>query len=200
MHKQLLASLAPLLAMIAAFAMPSTAQAEPPRHWYSEGKLIVGQAVPVATSGTLTFDLTQFGVTVTCKVKDSDTITNPPSGAPGTDEMTAFTLSGCKVPKGTVSICKTKIEVIAHGLPWLTHLTSEPPATIRDAIEGIALEFRCKKGTVFGTVTGTLSPKVGNSVLEFEGGAVLSGPFGVVTVTGIDKLKGPIGDRKITAA
>ena len=67
-------------------------------------------------------------------------------------------------------------------------------------IDCIELEFRCKKGTVFGTVTGTLSAKVGNSVLEFEGGAILSGPFGVVTVIGTDTLKGPKGDKTITAA
>ena len=47
---------------------------------------------------------------------------------------------------------------------------------------------------------GTLSPKVGKSVLEFEGAAVLSGEFGTLTVTGNDALKGPIGDKKITAA
>lgn len=200
MNKKLLLSIASLLASAGFATMPMAAQAGSTPHWYSEGKLIVGEAVPVKTSGKLTFDLTQFGATVTCKVKDTETITNPATGAPGTDEMTTFKLSGCATPKGAVSICKTTIEVIALGLPWKTHLVVEPPPTIRDVIEGVVLEFRCKKGMSYGTFSGTLSPKVGNSVLEFEGGAALSGEFGTVTVTGNDKLKGPLGDKKITAA
>ncbi len=198
MNKKLLASVVPVLAMAALATMPLAAQAGPTPHWFSEGKLIVGEAVPVKTAGKLTFDLTQFGAMVTCKVKDTETITNPPTGAPGTDEMTSFKLSGCATPVGTPSICTTKIEVIALGLPWPTQLVSEPP--IRDVIAGVALEFRCKKGMSYGVFTGTLSPKVGKSVLEFEGGAMLSGGFGTVTVTGKDTLKGPLGDKKITAA
>jgi hypothetical protein len=201
MNKKLLASLAPVLAIAASAATPVVAQAGPTPHWFSDGKLITNEIVHVKTAGTLTFNLTQFGVMVTCKVKDSETITNPPTGGPGTDEMLTFKLSGCRGAVGGPILCPTKIEVIAHGLPWPTHLAVEPPAPgIRDVIEGIALEFRCKKGTVFGTATGTLNPKVGNSVLEFEGGKALSGPFGAVTVTGIDKLTGPPGDKTITAA
>ncbi len=45
----------------------------------------------------------------------------------------------------------------------------------------------------YGIFSGTLSPKVGVSVLEFEGGAGLSGGFGTVTVTGKDTLEGPRG-------
>lgn len=191
--------LASLLATALLTMVPVAAQAAPTPHWFSDGKLIVGQSVVVKTAGVLTFNLTQFGVKVRCKVIDSDTITNPASGGPGTDEMTAFRLTGCK-ESGTTKICKKKMEVIAHGLPWLTHLTEAPPAPgVRDVIEGVALEFRCAKGPVLGTATGLLKPKVGNSVLEFEAES-LGSPFGAVLVEGLDSLKGPKGDTKITAA
>jgi hypothetical protein len=201
MNRKRLASLAPALGIVACALMPIAAQAEPTPHWYSDGKLIVGQAVPVRTSGTLTFDVTQFGAIVTCKVKDEDTISNPASGGPGTDELLTFKLSGCKTPPGGPSICSTKIEIIAHNLPWHTRLAVEPPAPgVRDVIEGIQLEFRCRKGMNYGIFAGTLNPRVGNSLLEFEGGQELKGVFGTVTVTGIDTLKGPKGDTAITAA
>ncbi len=64
----------------------------------------------------------------------------------------------------------------------------------------MVIELRCKKGMSYGIFSGTLSPKVGVSVLEFEGGAGLSGGFGTVTVTGKDTLEGPAGDKTITAA
>jgi hypothetical protein len=201
MNRQLLAGLAGLLAIAAFAVMPVTAEAVITPHWYSEGKLVGGQPVHVKTAGTLTFDLTQFGVPVTCKVKDTDVIVNPASGGPGTDEMIAFKLSGCKVPAGVANICSTKVEIIARALPWHTHLAEEPPAPgIRDVIEGVQLEVRCKKGKNYGIFMGTLNPKVGNSVLEFEGGAELKGTFGGMAVTGTDKLTGPKGDKKITAA
>ncbi len=200
MAKRLLAGLTPMLLVAASMTFTAAAQAEPPVHWFSEGKLITGETVPVKTSGTLTFDMTQYGAMVTCKVKDSETITNPASGGPGTDEMLKFKLSGCTTPVVAVSICPGKIEVLALGLPWHSHLAELPPAPgIRDVLEGVALEIRCKKGMSYGVFSGTLSPKVGLSVLEFEGGA-LSGVFGTVTVTGKDTLKGPAGDKTITAA
>ncbi len=201
MDKKLLGGLVSVLTVIAFVVMPVAASAGATPHWFSDGKLITAEVVPVKTAGTLTFDLTQFGATVTCKVKDNETITNPASGGPGTDEMTTFALTGCKTPVGAVGTCKTKTEVIALGLPWATHLALEPPAPgVRDVFEGVALEFRCKKGMNYGIFTGTLSPKVGNSVLEFEGGRELSGVFGTVTVSGTDTLKGPMGDKTITAA
>jgi hypothetical protein len=201
MNRKLFAGLAPTLAIaaLALATLPSAAAAAPP-HWFSEGKLVGSETVPVKTYGKLIFHLTQFGGVVECKVKDSETITNPPTGGPGTDEMLAFRLMGCKSLPGTPPICTTKIEVIALGLPWHTHLAEEPPAPgVRDVFEGVALEFRCKKGMNYGVFSGRLNPKVGNSVLEFEG-EQLSGGFGTVTVTGIDKLHGPAGDKKITAA
>ncbi|HEV3033333.1 MAG TPA: hypothetical protein VGX72_00965 [Solirubrobacteraceae bacterium] len=200
MRSTRLAALTPLLALAALVASAMPANAEPVPRWLSNGKEIGPETVTVKTSGTLTFDLTQFGVDVTCKVTDVEKISNPASGGPGLDEMTTFKLTGCK-ETGPAPLCATAMEVTAHNLPWHSHLALEPPAPgVRDAIEGIELSFKCKKGKSFGTFRGSLSPKVGNSVLEFEGGKGLSGEFGTVTVTGKDKLKGPKGDAVITAA
>jgi len=200
--RKMLLCVAPATATLLVLAVP--ALAGPPNHWFSNGKLIGPETVHVKTTGTLTFDLTQFGVTLECKVKDLDNISNPASGGPGTDEMTTFKLTGCKEAPGQPLLCPAPsvMEVRALALPWATHLAEEPPAPgVRDLIEGISLEFRCsKKGKVFGVVTGTLNPKVGNSVFEYEGGKALMGPFGAVTVTGTDILKGPMGDKVITAA
>jgi hypothetical protein len=200
MNKNLIATLASLLALAALAAAPA-AQAAPIPHWYSEGKLIVGETVPVKSSGTLTFFLTQYGVKISCKVTDTETIENPAAGGPGQDLMTSFRLSRCKPGRGERNICEpTSLEIVALGLSWKTHLAIEPPAPgVRDVIEGIALEFKCSAGPVLGVVTGTLNPKVGNSVLAFAGGKALSGPFGPVTVKGSDKLTGPPGDLLITA-
>jgi hypothetical protein len=175
-----------------------SAHAEPIPRWLSEGQEIVGGQVPVKTSGTLAFDLTQFGVTVTCKVKDTETVLNPAGGGPGFDEMTSFKLSHC-TELGPAPLCATVMEVTALGLPWHSHLVSEPPV-VRDDIEGIELAFKCKKGMSFGVFRGSLDPRVGSSVLEFEGSKALSGEFGTVTVKGNDSLKGPKGDKKITAS
>jgi hypothetical protein len=200
MKSMRLTALIPLLVLATFVASTLPANAEPVPRWLSDGKEIGQGLVTVKTSGTLTFDLTQLGVDVTCKVTDVEKISNPASGGPGLDEMTTFKLTGCK-ETGPAPLCATAMEVTAHGLPWHSHLAIEPPAPgIRDVIEGIELSFKCKKGKSFGTFKGSLDPKVGNSVLEFEGGKGLSGEFGTVTVTGKDKLKGPKGDTVITAA
>jgi hypothetical protein len=201
MHTKLF--LATVLAGAALSASATSAQAEPPHHWFGEGKLIPAGPVSVASAGALTFHLSQLGVAVTCNVTDTEVIANPASGGAGTDRMRQFKLSHCKEAQGQPPLCTapSAIEVIAHALPWASHLEVVPPLPgIRDLINGIALEFRCsKKGKVYGTVTGTLGPKVGASVLEFEGLGGLSGPFGAVTVTGDDALTGPPGDTNITA-
>lgn len=190
------------IGVLAGAVVAATAQAGPAPHWLSDGTTIVGNPVPVKTSGKLSFTFTQFGTTITCKVTDEELIQNPASGGPGIDEMTAFRLSMCKEQRGTTTrLCTppTKIEVTALGLPWRSKLVAEPPI-VRDEIEGLTLEFKCTKGgTNYGPYTGTLKPKVGNSVLEFEGAAGLGGTFGTVLVSGSDKMKGPQGDKKITA-
>jgi len=198
MKRKILAGIVSSAAVVAFAVVPVASQAAGTPHWYSDGKLIVNEKVSVRTSGVISFHVPQFSDVITCKVKDTETIENPAAGGPGLDEMTSFRLSGCKAGAGETTPCTTKMEIIALGLPWKTHL--EESLGIRDWIEGIELEFRCKKGAVLGTITGPLNPKVGASVLEFEGGKTLVGPFGPVTVTGVDKLIGPAGDKKITAA
>jgi hypothetical protein len=176
---------------------PVSAQAAGPPRWFAEG-VLVSEPIPVKTGGTLVFHVSQPSFTSTCKVKDREKIENPASGGPGIDEMTEFLVKGCK-SEGEQVPC-AKLEVVALGLPWKTRLEEPVPGLIRDLFEGVQLEFKCKKGAVLGTVSGNLNPKVGNSVLEFEGGKMLLGGFGPVTVTGNDRLTGPPGKKKITAA
>ena len=174
----------------------SATVASPPclPHWYSNGKLLnEGEAEPVATSGSVVFKVGE--ITTKCKLTDKEIIENPKGGGAGTDQMTQFVLSGCKAapsPCGTA-----KLEVEARKLPWATHLTAGPT---RDVIEGIEFEVRCS-GSLLVTFTGTLSPTVGSSTLEFGASSgELGGSTGVsATVSGSDKLKGPAGDEKITA-
>ncbi len=166
----------------------------PPPRWYSNGELIpVDQVEPVASSGTLT--LGNREVPTTCKLKDEETIVNP--GGSGTDEITTFSLTGCK---SAHSPCKgsAREELVAVNLPWKTRLIAGPP--IRDVIEGIDIEVRCN-GASLGSITGTLEPVVGESVLEFnESSGSLTGPAKeVIPVSGSDQLTGPKGDQKITA-
>ncbi len=168
--------------------------AEP--HWYSNGKLIPeGQEEPVATSGTVTIGSGEQQTS--CKVKDKETIVNPKGGGAGTDELTELVLSGC-TSKPTPCPAKTKEEVLALNLPWQTHLIAGPP--IRDVIEGVDLQVRCS-GKVIETLTGTLEPVVGKSVLEFGtgSGSLTTSTGTTATVGGSDKLTGPKGDEEITA-
>jgi hypothetical protein len=163
--------------------------------WYSNGKLLKeGEAESVTTSGTLTTRVGEF--TTKCKVHDKEIIENPIGGGAGTDEVTEYVLSGCAA-KPTPCI-GTKQEIVAHKLPWLTHLTYGPP--IKDVIEGIELEVKCG-GALLDTFTGELAPTVGTSKLEFGAGSgALEDPGKTkATFTGTDKLIGPPGDEKITA-
>ena len=153
------------------------------------------------TSGTLTFTTTAFSVEIiiACKVKDTETITNPPDGGPGTDEITEFKLSGC-TSNVEGAYCKAKqIEVVAVNIPWASELISGPP--VRDeAQRGLVRGRKSKKERTLETATGALTPEVGNSVLAFApGSGALEGPYGSVIVSGTDKLTGPPKDKKITA-
>lgn len=174
----------------------------PSPYWYSEGKLL-GQGIleEVKTKGTITLHLGE--ATITCKVKDLETIENPLGGGAGVDHMVQFILSGCK---GTPSPCAKgeKLEVSPAGLPWPTQLLAGTP--IRDQISGIEIKIECNnkrtnKKSVYDVLTGTLAPSVGNSVLEFDAGsgALSQSRGGTAPVSGTDVLKGPAKDKKITA-
>ena len=164
--------------------------------WYSNGKLLKeGEKESVTTTGVTT---AHVGETSTkCKVKDVEQIENPVGGGAGVDLMQEYIVTGCAA-KPSPCPAKQKVEIIAHGLPWHTHLVGGPP--IRDVIEGIELEVLCS-GKPLDIFTGTLSPLVGNSVLEYDAGSgSLFDPLkNPATFTGSDKLKGPPGDEKITA-
>jgi hypothetical protein len=185
---------------IVAFAVTSVvAQAAGPVQWFSDGKLIpAGVVVPVATSGKLTITLraptgAPIG-SITCKIKDKDKIQNGPNG--GMDEMTMFTFSGCKA-KPSPCPARTKAEIVALSLPWQSHLTAGPP--IRDELV-VALEIRCSRQPLT-VLEGTLTPEVGKSTLVFGAGSGALGGTGGFSAEfkGIDKLKGPMNDKTITA-
>jgi hypothetical protein len=194
MSKKASMTIALLVAMTVFVVAPAVALAVP--SWYSNGKLIhAGEVVPVETSGALTFHVEKKAVK--CKLKDFETIENDPN-LTGLDLISRFSLTGCtsKVP-----LCPTgaQAEVIAEGLPWKSRLLPGPP--IRDEIAGMVFRVVCG-GTVIDVYHGTLFPEVGKSVLKFGAGSgVLANSKGnPVKVTGSDKLKGPPGDEKITAA
>lgn len=188
------------LAVLAAsvFALTSTSALAMSPQWYSDGTLITpGTFVSVATSGTLTLTLRSpssglvIGV-LTCKVKDDEKIANGPNG--GIDEMLALTFTKCKAkpspcPTGAVA------EVIPVSLPWRSELVAGPP--IRDRFEA-AIEVRCS-GKPLITTEGRLEPEVGNSVLVFGPGSGTGGFASLIEIRGTDKLKGPKGDKTITA-
>ncbi len=185
---------------IAAGAHEDLALAPAEPHWYSDGKLIGSTPEAVQTKGTLTLHVMSGATSVTCKVKDSETVENPVGGGAGTDTMSAFTFSGCKA---TPKLCGKgeKPEVHANP-PWSSKLVAGPP--VRDEIAGIELKLVCRQAAaehVLDVLTGSLTPEVGNSALEFGAGSgELSESVGGVkaTVTGTDKLKGPKKDREIT--
>ena len=205
MRKNLLAGFAPLLAIAAFGLAPAAAQAEAP-HWFSNGAMIPpGVTEPVATSGKLTFTIHDPGViyTIKCTVNDQDRIVNPlenPKGGlpAGEDEITTFILGPCKAktlcPKPTVA------EVISLGLPWHSELLAGPP--IRDLIKNTLFEVRCSGAFKDMIGPGGLLPLVGKSKLEFDPGSGIlpDSNGGTVEVSGKDKLIGPPGDEKITAA
>ncbi len=181
---------------------PAAAQAAGPPLWLSDGVAIpAGVVEPVHTSGSLTFTLRAatggpIG-SIKCKVTDLENIQNGPNG--GIDEMLEIGFTGCKV-KGKPPACPagTVPEVKALGTPWRSQLIPGPP--IRDEFPGAVLEVACS-GVPIGVYAGALTPEVGASVLVFGAGSgVLSGGAGTLEITGKDKLKGPKGDTKITAA
>jgi hypothetical protein len=180
------------------FALTPKEPAGPAPHWYSTGVVIKeGTPESVTTTATLTLHALGGALTVTCKVKDTETIENPVGGGAGVDKVTLFKIAGCK---GAGGGC-TKFEVKANP-PWSTKLLTGPP--IRDEIAGVELTIVCKKpaGKVLDVLTGSLTPEVGNSVLEFGAGSgelKESAGAGKATVTGTDKLKGPKNDTIITA-
>jgi alpha-tubulin suppressor-like RCC1 family protein len=170
------------------------ATAEPVPHWF-KGNVELPPGGPhqnMTTKGALTFHT--LGVATVCKLKDEEKIWNPLGGGAGEDEVTLFTLGSTKCGS-TPQVCPphTSTEVISKGLAWPSHLIYVAPV-IRDEIEKIKLEVRCG-GTYVDEFEGTLTPTVGDGVLEFGNGSgqLKDGAGNITTVTGIDKLKAPPG-------
>ena len=165
-------------------------------HWLSDGKPIPeGQSEKAKTSGKLTFVVD--GQPCTTTVTDEETILNPVGGGNGTDEVTSFVVTPCKtVKKGECPLP----EIIAHNLPWKSHLLAGTPEP--DPTEGMELEVRCQ-GKVLGIFTGTLTPLLGESTLTFnEASGVLKQQGtgeGTLSISGTEKVVGPKGDTKITS-
>ncbi len=200
MRSKLFASLAPLLAITAFAVVPAAAQATP--HWYKGVTLVGSSPVTVATGGALTINA--LSATITCKLTDSEEIWNPIGGGAGEDLMTTFTLSGCKNKVASAACPKGALTVKAEALPWRSLLYSTPPpgSVIRDEIMKVRLWVGCagSAGTVGDEFEGTLTPEVGNGVLNFGGpggGTLYDSGSNPLTVTGVDKLKASKG--KITA-
>jgi hypothetical protein len=198
MPKKLLTVLASLLGLIV-FVAPAGAQTGSAPQWLSEGKPITAEPVTVQIAGKLTFDVTQLGQQITCKIAASEMITNPSGGA-GTDELTRLMVSECSED---AALCPANIEVLATELPWHSELAEDSSHLgVSDTIDGVKLELRCaQKGRSYGVFAGSLSPQVGEGALEFDSSSGdLKGELGTILVTGTDKLTGPLGDKKITTS
>lgn len=227
MSKKLYAAFVPLFAVAAFAVMPAVAQAQP--HWYScqSGhkefknalcteassagpfgwvRIAENKPVTVTSEGSPTLTLHALAKEITCGVKDKGTITNPTGGGAGINSITEFENKECVAAPTAICAAGEVLTVVASrgGNPlsatneWPSTLLAGPP--IRDEIREIEIKIECN-GVVEDVFTGTLTPKVGSSVLEFEtGSGELVDPAGNKgTVSGKDDTKGPAGDVGITA-
>ncbi|HTQ68873.1 MAG TPA: hypothetical protein VMI13_09310 [Solirubrobacteraceae bacterium] len=183
----------------AAWVFQATTEAHP--HWYTNERMIEeGRSTSVVTKGTLHFTVGAASQ-IACKATDTETIENPVGHGAGSGKVTNFSLSHCKATAGPCGKGE-KVGVVPGGLPWMTELLAGPP--IRDSLPHVEFSVRCTDGAVTRTVdilTGTLTPEVGRSVLEFASGSGELGESigGEATLTGEDSLKGPPKSQTITA-
>ena len=163
----------------------------PGPYWYKKNVQLPlgGPHVSVTTAGNLTLGFEKLQSS--CKVADKEEIWNPGLG-PRRRQDHVVRLQVQKNP----SPCppSQKLEVFGKGLPWPSHLLSASP--VEDEISGVELELKCS-GTFYDLYKGTMTPTVGNGVLEFGVGTLKDGNNHALVVTGTDKLKAPPG--KVTA-
>lgn len=196
MRHRWLVGIAPVLAIAMLAAAPALAQAAP--QWYANGKLLpAGEVLTVESAGVITFKVPAKKTTIKCTLKDIEQIYNT-AAAEGQDKMLRFALSSCVSKPLCVTGAPAEVEA-ALNPAWFTRLLAGPP--IRDEIANVLFLVKCG-GAVVDTYSGTLFPEVGKSVLIFNAGSGLltNGGGFPVTVAGADKLKGPPGREKITAA
>ena len=187
--KRLLIALVPLVVACAVVAAPAAAATQP--HWYVNSiKLTKKKTVRTEAGLTIGPFLIVPGTppaTVSCKFRDAERLENPASGGAGVDEMKAFAAISCgpnPCPVNSAGV-QGKLKVKALGLPWKTELVEVPP--IADQIQGVKLEFACKKFTPV-VISGTLLPWVNVNQLEFTSGTgLLSG----AEVVGFDNFLPP---------
>jgi hypothetical protein len=199
-----------LLLAVGAILTPVVAQAtSSPPHWKISGTVRNIEHVPVTTYGNnekITFAINPSGVKLACRVKFTDSVSNPSPTTEGVDEMTAFAVTKCSQPASRMCAKNSAVEVQALGLPWVSHLNSAPPpggAEGENVLEGVQLDFRCAGIQSAGTFSGSLSalihlvrnkPHCGGlnpaacGDFEYTGQASLTGESGTVGVTGIDRV------------
>jgi hypothetical protein len=187
------------LALALILAAASTASAHAAPQWLSNGKPTpVGVVVPVATKGKLSMTLietrTGRASSIRCRLTDEEKIHNAPSG--GTDEFTSFAFSKCTFKPSPCPAGATA--GLTPQLPWRSDLVAGSP--IKDAFQAL-VRLSCGGKSLI-SLEGVLEPQVGMSTLTFSaaGGSLAGPPDYVMQISGIDKLKGPKGDRTITAA
>jgi hypothetical protein len=155
-------------------------------------------AVPIETSGPMTFNITgpkkEKIAKLQCKVVDEDIIENPVGGGAGIDEMISFVFTGCNV-KGACST-GAPYALIPSGLPWSSKLLAGSPIK-----NGLFMEFTLTcGGAIVGTFKGMEFPTItGFGGMKFNSGTgtLTDGSGNTMTLTGKDNLKGPPGKPKI---
>lgn len=185
MGRKVITVLCPCLA-IACVVVPASAQAVP--HWYVNSKLLTKPKTVKTQAGLTIGPVPGTTITVSCKIKDAETLENPASGGPGVDQMKVFQVTSCgpnPCPVNTAGV-QGKLKVNSLGLPWATRLVEGPP--IADEIAGVTLEFTCKGSGALFTLSGTLFPLVNANSLEFTS---TTGTLSGVPVTGIDNFLPP---------
>ncbi len=223
MSTKLYTAFLPLLAVAAFAVLPAVAQAQVP-HWYScEKRLGTGEfrdpictkaappkefewirlveSVPVVVKTKGTLELAG----ITCKVNDGGVAENPLGGGAGVNIVTKVVNTECK------GKCPNpEVTALHGGAPlslinaWPSVLEEKVAGEIRDNISGIELVVLCEvsgKKEVVDVFSGSLTPKVGSSVLEFGAGSgELEDPAkNKARVVGNDEIEGPAGDVGITA-
>jgi hypothetical protein len=158
MKKTLLGSVIALLAAAALGAVPAVAAAETGPHWFSQGRLLSGEPISVPGKGEITLSPRIAGDLefYECGIRDNETISNPPGGGAGTDEMVALKISHCALGREQGFCGFAKLQVIPIGLPWHSQLAFGSSNQVDDVFEGVALELRCKTGRT-GVFSGMLS-------------------------------------------
>jgi len=165
-------------------------------HWWGKTTGPLKELPPalvekVATSGTLT--AVASGVKgPKCVVTDEELIENPLAGAPGVDEMTAFS-GTCPAGKFAIFPCVAGESEALRGVgPPLASVLEEPtPLNYVDTFTGAELEVECLPSTATLIYKGNISPTLlpGKLVFSVASGVLEHFPHAFSWV-GNDKLTG----------